>query len=95
MYVLELFPLVVTIFIRIVFFELYLITAMYTFCLTVFQYPVSKSSDRRMYVWGLAETGALGIHMTRGKKGRKQYRNNFTLCWHPMRSSFAERFDVS
>lgn len=62
--------------------------------LPIFQYPVSKSSDRRMYVWGLAETGALGLHMPRSKKGRKQYRNNFSLCWHPMRSSFAERFDL-
>ncbi|CAB3241174.1 unnamed protein product [Arctia plantaginis] len=63
--------------------------------LPIFQYPVSKSSDRRMYVWGLAETGALGLHMPRGKKSRKQYRNNFSMCWHPMRSSFAERFDVT
>uniref|UniRef100_A0A2A4J9T2 Uncharacterized protein n=1 Tax=Heliothis virescens TaxID=7102 RepID=A0A2A4J9T2_HELVI len=62
--------------------------------LPVFQYPISKTSDRNLYSWGLAETGALGIHMPRGKKGRKQYRNNFSLCWYPMRSEFAERFDV-
>ncbi|KAJ2948174.1 hypothetical protein O0L34_g9982 [Tuta absoluta] len=63
--------------------------------LPIFQYPVSKSSDRRIYVWGLAETGALGIHLPRSKRGRKAYKNNFTLAWHPMRSSFAERFDVT
>ncbi|KAI5634820.1 regulator of chromosome condensation (RCC1) repeat domain-containing protein [Phthorimaea operculella] len=63
--------------------------------LPIFQYPVSKSSDRRIYVWGLAETGALGIHLPRGKRGRKAYKNNFTLAWHPMRSGFAERFDVT
>ncbi|XP_026738731.1 RCC1-like G exchanging factor-like protein [Trichoplusia ni] len=63
--------------------------------LPIFQYPVSKSSDRRMYVWGLAETGALGIHIPRGKKGRKQYRRDFTHCWYPMRSTFAERFDIA
>ncbi|XP_049882776.1 RCC1-like G exchanging factor-like protein [Pectinophora gossypiella] len=63
--------------------------------LPIFQYPVSKRSDKRVYVWGLAETGALGIHLPRGKRGRKAYKNNFTLAWHPMRSSFAERFDVT
>ncbi|OWR43220.1 Williams-Beuren syndrome chromosomal region 16 protein [Danaus plexippus plexippus] len=64
--------------------------------LPIFQYPISKSSDRRVYVWGLAETGALGIHMPRGKKkGKKAYRNNFSYAWHPIRSSFCERFDVT
>ncbi|CAH2233206.1 jg2743 [Pararge aegeria aegeria] len=64
--------------------------------LPIFQYPISKSSDRRVYVWGLAETGALGIHLPRSKKsGKKAYRNNFNLVWHPMRSSFCERFDVT
>ncbi|XP_038220844.1 RCC1-like G exchanging factor-like protein [Zerene cesonia] len=64
--------------------------------LPIFQYPVSKSSDRRVYVWGLAETGALGIHLPRGKhRSRKSYKNDFKLVWHPMRSSFCERFDVT
>ncbi|CAH0727634.1 unnamed protein product, partial [Brenthis ino] len=64
--------------------------------LPIFQYPVSKSSDRRVYVWGLAETGALGIHMPRAmKKFKKSYRNSFSFIWHPMRSSFCERFDVT
>ncbi|XP_047530126.1 RCC1-like G exchanging factor-like protein [Vanessa atalanta] len=64
--------------------------------LPIFQYPVSKSSDRRVYVWGLAETGALGIHMPRSKKtGKKSYRNNFTFVTYPKRSSFCERFDVT
>lgn len=65
------------------------------FYISVFKYPVSKNSDRRMYVWGLAETGALGLHQPRGKRGRKAYLNDFKFAWHPMRSSFAERFDVS
>ncbi|XP_013187025.1 RCC1-like G exchanging factor-like protein [Amyelois transitella] len=63
--------------------------------LPIFQYPVSKSSDRRVYVWGMAETGALGIHLPRGSKGKKAYKNNFKLAWHPMRSTFGERFDVT
>ncbi|XP_068626747.1 RCC1-like G exchanging factor-like protein [Battus philenor] len=64
--------------------------------LPIFQYPVSKSSDRRVYVWGLAETGALGVHLPgRGKRGKKSYRNDFSLVWYPMRSSFCERFDVT
>lgn len=63
--------------------------------LPIFQYPISKSTDRRVYVWGFAETGALGIHLPRGKKGKKSYKNNFKLVWHPMRSSFAERFDIT
>ncbi|KAM3958604.1 RCC1-like G exchanging factor-like protein [Aphomia sociella] len=63
--------------------------------LPIFQYPLSKSSDRRVYVWGLAETGALGIHLPRGKRGKKAYKNDFSLVWHPMRSSLAERFDVT
>ncbi|RVE49615.1 hypothetical protein evm_005747 [Chilo suppressalis] len=63
--------------------------------LPIFQYPLSKSSDRRVYVWGFAETGALGIHLPRGKRAKKGYKNNFTLAWHPMRSTFGERFDVT
>ncbi|XP_053610034.1 RCC1-like G exchanging factor-like protein [Plodia interpunctella] len=63
--------------------------------LPIFQYPVSKTSDRRVYVWGMAETGALGIHLPRGNKGKKPYKNNISYAWHPMRSSFGERFDVS
>ncbi|CAG4977012.1 unnamed protein product [Parnassius apollo] len=64
--------------------------------LPIFKYPVSKSSDRRVYVWGMAETGALGIHLPgRGKRGKKSYRKDFSLVWFPMRSSFCERFDVT
>ncbi|KAL4704416.1 hypothetical protein ACJJTC_000415 [Scirpophaga incertulas] len=63
--------------------------------LPIFQYPVSKSSDRRLYVWGFAETGALGIHLPRGKRGKKSYLKDYSLVWHPMRSTFAERFDVT
>ncbi|CAG9796320.1 unnamed protein product [Diatraea saccharalis] len=63
--------------------------------LPIFQYPLSKSSDKRVYVWGLAETGALGIHLPRSKRGKKSYKNAFSLAWHPIRSSFGERFDVT
>ncbi|XP_047520237.1 RCC1-like G exchanging factor-like protein isoform X1 [Pieris napi] len=63
--------------------------------LPIFQYPVSKSSDRRVYVWGLAETGALGLHMPNKRRAKKSYINDFKLAWHPMRSSFCERFDVT
>lgn len=63
--------------------------------LPIFKYPLSKSSDRRVYAWGMAETGALGVHLPRGKKGKKSYKNDFKFFWRPMRSSFAERFDVT
>ncbi|XP_026472586.1 RCC1-like G exchanging factor-like protein isoform X2 [Ctenocephalides felis] len=31
----------------------------------VFEYPVAKERDRRVYAWGLAETGALGLQTQR------------------------------
>lgn len=62
--------------------------------LPIFQYPRSKSTDRRLYVWGLAETGALGVQIPRsGRKRREKY--DFMYAWHPMRSSLGERFDVT
>ncbi|XP_015587442.1 RCC1-like G exchanging factor-like protein [Cephus cinctus] len=53
-----------------------------------FQYPVSEASDRRLYVWGLAEHGALGLAIsTKGK-------NNIAYTHNPRRLSFGERHKV-
>ncbi|XP_050669740.1 RCC1-like G exchanging factor-like protein isoform X1 [Leptidea sinapis] len=63
--------------------------------LPIFQFPVSKSSDRRVYVWGLAETGALGVHVSHGRGRTKKSNSNFQFAWHPLRSTFCEKFDVT
>ncbi|XP_011170411.1 RCC1-like G exchanging factor-like protein [Solenopsis invicta] len=53
--------------------------------LPIFQYPVSRENDRRVYVWGLAAHGALGDSraMKKGKISK------------PKRLSFAERHKVT
>ncbi|XP_046824004.1 RCC1-like G exchanging factor-like protein [Vespa crabro] len=56
--------------------------------LPVFKYPISKAGDRRVYVWGLAEHGALGtIEKTLFKQG---------IAYLPMprRLTFAEKHKV-
>ncbi|XP_043672925.1 RCC1-like G exchanging factor-like protein isoform X2 [Vespula pensylvanica] len=56
--------------------------------LPVFKYPISKGDDRRVYVWGLAEHGALGtIEKTLFKQG---------IAYLPMprRLTFAEKHKV-
>ncbi|XP_067008826.2 RCC1-like G exchanging factor-like protein [Anabrus simplex] len=52
--------------------------------LPTFQYPISSSSDRRVYSWGLAEHGALG--------NREKSRNRFVQ--RPSRLQFAEKHKV-
>ncbi|KAK2580342.1 hypothetical protein KPH14_001239 [Odynerus spinipes] len=56
--------------------------------LPVFKYPISKEGDRRVYVWGLAEHGALGtIEKTSIKKG--------VACLAvPRRLTFGEKYKV-
>lgn len=53
-----------------------------------FEYNRSKPTDHRVYVWGMAETGALGIH----QKIADQKKANTVK--YPTRLPFAERFDV-
>ncbi|XP_011864274.1 PREDICTED: Williams-Beuren syndrome chromosomal region 16 protein homolog [Vollenhovia emeryi] len=52
--------------------------------LPIFQYPLSQADDRRVYVWGLAEHGALGD----SKALKVSYLSK------PKRLSFAERHKV-
>ncbi|KAL0102780.1 hypothetical protein PUN28_018224 [Cardiocondyla obscurior] len=55
--------------------------------LPVFQYPVSKESDRRVYVWGFTEHGALGDSKVL-KKSKIFYLSK------PQRLSFAEQHKI-
>ncbi|XP_012252694.2 RCC1-like G exchanging factor-like protein isoform X2 [Athalia rosae] len=54
----------------------------------VFQYPVSASGDRRVYVWGLAAHGGLGI-LPRPSKHKK-----FVFFHKPSRLRFAEEHSI-
>ncbi|XP_051162867.1 RCC1-like G exchanging factor-like protein [Leptopilina boulardi] len=56
--------------------------------LPVFQYPISESSDRRVYVWGLAEHGALGTI------DRVQKIDYISFIPKPSRLTFGEIFNV-
>lgn len=53
----------------------------------VFQYPFYKKNDRRLYVWGFAETGALGLGVKETKKRNQVIKT-------PCRLSFAEKYTV-
>lgn len=53
----------------------------------VFQYPRSQQHDRRVYVWGLGELGALG--------GARMSQNKISYIARPQRSSFGERYRVT
>lgn len=55
-----------------------------------FNYHKSQRNHLKVYVWGLAETGALGI-----QKSLKQHKlTNCLFVQHPSRLSFAERCEV-
>lgn len=56
----------------------------------IVKYPRSVASDRRVYVWGLAETGALGIQ----KSLRKASEKHTAVVQHPSRLQFGEQLDV-
>lgn len=56
--------------------------------LPVFKYPVSEESDRRVYVWGLAEHGALGTI------DRVQRIDHVAYIPKPSRLTFGETFKV-
>lgn len=59
-------------------------------CKLVVTYPRSSAKDRRVYVWGLAETGALGIQ----RNLKKATSAHTSIVQHPSRLSFAETLDV-
>ncbi|EDS31905.1 williams-Beuren syndrome chromosome region 16 protein [Culex quinquefasciatus] len=50
------------------------------------QYPIARPSDARVYVWGLAATGALGVQTS----VKKQAQVHTDVVQHPSRLSFAE-----
>lgn len=52
--------------------------------------PRSKPTDRRIYAWGFAATGALGILQSLKQQAKKQSH----VIKHPARQSFAERRQV-
>lgn len=54
----------------------------------LFTFNRSKPTDRRIYVWGMAQTGALGLNQTLHDQKMAK------IAHHPTRQSFAERFDV-
>ncbi|ETN61051.1 regulator of chromosome condensation [Anopheles darlingi] len=55
------------------------------------RYPIAKPDDTRVYVWGLAATGALGMQ-TSVKKQAQVYTD---YVQHPSRLSFAEGHSVT
>lgn len=64
---------------------------MVLFSCLVFQYPVPSSRDRRVYVWGLSEHGALGnkLQVQNFRKQLPEYH------YKPLRLTFGEQNKVS
>ncbi|XP_058828794.1 RCC1-like G exchanging factor-like protein [Topomyia yanbarensis] len=58
--------------------------------ITTHEYPIAKPTDTRVYVWGMAATGALGMQ-TSVKKQAKPYTD---FIQHPSRLNFAENRDI-
>ncbi|VEN64728.1 unnamed protein product [Callosobruchus maculatus] len=59
--------------------------------LPVFQYPVSKSSYRRVFAWGNIHTGALGIPYT----DKEQRPDHTHFIKYPKRITFGEKHEVT
>lgn len=55
-----------------------------------YKFSRSKPTDRRIYAWGFAATGALGIEQSLKKLAQR----NAHIMKHPARQSFAERRQV-
>lgn len=55
------------------------------------KFKTPRPEDRRIYAWGLAETGALGVH----KNLKKHKSRECLFVQHPTRIQFAELFDVT
>ncbi|XP_077295793.1 RCC1-like G exchanging factor-like protein [Arctopsyche grandis] len=58
----------------------------------IYQYPTANSGDRRVYSWGLSETGALGIYR---KESTGNKRNKYHYTHFPSRMTFGEVYDVT
>ncbi|XP_062552861.1 RCC1-like G exchanging factor-like protein [Armigeres subalbatus] len=56
----------------------------------VHEYPTAKQTDTRVYVWGFAATGALGVQTS----VRKQSKAHTAVIKHPSRLNFAENRDI-
>lgn len=56
----------------------------------VHEYPIAKPTDTRVYVWGLAATGALGLQTS----VKKQAKAHTDVVQHPSRLNFAENRDI-
>lgn len=56
---------------------------------SVYKYPVSKKNDKRVYVWGLQEHGALGT-----TKQLSYAEEAVAFSGYPHRLSFGEYFNV-
>lgn len=56
----------------------------------VYDFPKSSQTDHRVYVWGLSETGALGVN----KSLKKQSMKHTAFIQHPTRLQFGEITDV-
>lgn len=61
-----------------------------TFPHPVHEYPIAKPTDTRVYVWGLAATGALGVQTS----VKKQAKAHTDVIQHPSRLNFAENRDI-
>lgn len=59
------------------------------FLIAVYEYAVSKKSYNRVFVFGNALTGALGIPFTHA-----QTKNRIEYFYKPKRLGFAEKFEV-
>lgn len=55
-----------------------------------YKFQRSKTADRRVYVWGMAATGALGVQQSL----KKAISKNAHVVHHPTRQPFAERRGV-
>uniref|UniRef100_A0A182J0Z2 RCC1-like domain-containing protein n=1 Tax=Anopheles atroparvus TaxID=41427 RepID=A0A182J0Z2_ANOAO len=55
------------------------------------RFPTAKPGDARVYVWGLAATGALGVQTSR----KKQAHVYTDFVQHPSRLSFAESHSIT
>lgn len=54
------------------------------------EYPIAERTDARVYVWGMAATGALGVQSS----VKKQAKANTDFVQHPSRLNFAENRDI-
>lgn len=53
-------------------------------------YPKAGKFDKRLYVWGLSETGALGVN----ESLKKQSQKHAAFVQHPTRHRFAEKYQL-